>query len=58
MAPNHESINRTADLTRNEAVRQLADQVQEQFGGADIVVNCAGARGAAGDFLGLRKRPQ
>ena len=43
----------TADLTKNEAVQKLAAQVQEQFGGADILVNSAGIRGAAGDFLKL-----
>ncbi|GAB3170847.1 SDR family oxidoreductase [Telluribacter humicola] len=43
----------TADLTKNEEVLQLAAQVQEQFGGVDILINCAGARGAAGDFISL-----
>ncbi len=42
-----------ADLTDNAAVEDMARQVQETFGGADILVNCAGARGAAGDFLTL-----
>lgn len=43
----------TADLTKQEEVQQLAARAQENFGGADIVVNCAGIRGAAGDFLTL-----
>lgn len=43
----------TADLGKNEQVMQLAEAVQQQFGGADILINCAGARGAAGDFLSL-----
>jgi NAD(P)-dependent dehydrogenase (short-subunit alcohol dehydrogenase family) len=43
----------TADLTDNEQVRLLAEQVKNEHGGADILVNCAGARGAAGDFLEL-----
>lgn len=42
-----------ADITNNEEVLSLAEQVEEIFGGANIVVNCAGARGAAGDFLEL-----
>ncbi|WP_347159407.1 SDR family NAD(P)-dependent oxidoreductase [Pontibacter chitinilyticus] len=43
----------TADLSKNEDVQRLAQQVKEEFGGANILVNCAGARGAAGDFLTL-----
>ncbi|WP_247237398.1 SDR family NAD(P)-dependent oxidoreductase [Telluribacter sp. SYSU D00476] len=43
----------TADLTRNDQVLQLADRVKVELGGADILINCAGARGAAGDFLSL-----
>ena len=42
-----------ADLTKNEQVQKLAERAQQEFGGADIVVNCAGIRGAAGDFLEL-----
>lgn len=42
-----------ADLTNNEEVLSLSKKVKEQFGGADIVINCAGIRGAAGDFLTL-----
>ncbi len=41
------------DINNNERVVKMAATVQEQFGGADIVINCAGARGAAGDFLTL-----
>lgn len=43
----------TADLGKNESVLQLAETVLKEFNGADILVNCAGARGAAGDFLKL-----
>ena len=43
----------TADMTRYDEVQQLAAQAKEKFGGADIVVNSAGIRGAAGDFLTL-----
>lgn len=43
----------TADLTKNEEVKKLAKLAEEEFGGADILVNCAGIRGAAGDFLTL-----
>lgn len=42
-----------ADITKNKEVLSLAQKVKEEFGGANIVVNCAGARGAAGDFLEL-----
>ena len=31
----------------------MALAVQQTFGGANIIINCAGARGAAGDFLTL-----
>ena len=43
----------TADLTRHDDVLELARQVKEKFGGADMLVHCAGERGAAGDFLTL-----
>lgn len=43
----------TADVTKNEEVLQLAAQAKEHFGGAHILVHCAGIRGAAGDFLTL-----
>lgn len=43
----------TADLTQNDQVRRLAERAASEFGGADIIVNCAGIRGAAGDFLDL-----
>ncbi len=42
-----------ADLTKTSEVELLANQVKKVFGGADILVNCAGIRGAAGDFLTL-----
>jgi len=43
----------TADITNNDDVLALAEEVKQKFGGANMVINCAGARGAAGDFLGL-----
>lgn len=42
-----------ANIDDNSSVISLANEVNRQTGGADIVVNCAGARGAAGDFLQL-----
>ena len=41
------------DITDNDAVIDMADKIKEHHGGVDILVNCAGARGAAGDFLTL-----
>lgn len=43
----------TTDITVNDEVLKLASEVDKEFGGADILVNCAGIRGAAGDFLEL-----
>ncbi len=43
----------SADLTKNKEVELLAKKAKKEFGGVDIVVNCAGIRGAAGDFLKL-----
>src|SRR5690625_2774440 len=43
----------TTDVRKNEEVVLLAQKVEELFGGADIIVHCAGARGAAGAFLSL-----
>ncbi|MGB3774377.1 MAG: SDR family oxidoreductase [Leeuwenhoekiella sp.] len=42
-----------ADLTDDKAVVAMAKKVEKDFGGIDILVNAAGARGAAGDFLTL-----
>ena len=42
-----------ADVSDNESVLKLASFAEEQCGGIDILINCAGARGAAGDFLTL-----
>ena len=42
-----------ADLADNGSVVQFADHIKQEYGGAHILVNCAGARGAAGDFLTL-----
>lgn len=43
----------TVDLSDNQSVLQLAGKVKQEFGPAHILINCAGARGAAGDFLTL-----
>lgn len=50
---NNSVISISADLTKNDEVLQLSALVKEKFGGADILVHCAGIRGAAGDFLKL-----
>ncbi|WPP51179.1 SDR family NAD(P)-dependent oxidoreductase [Catalinimonas niigatensis] len=42
-----------ADLTQLKEVHKLAEHVKSRYGGADILAHCAGARGAAGDFLEL-----
>jgi NAD(P)-dependent dehydrogenase (short-subunit alcohol dehydrogenase family) len=42
-----------ADITHNSEVEELAQKVKSEFGNAAIIVHCAGARGAAGDFLSL-----
>ena len=42
-----------ADLSKADGADKLADEIEYKFGGADIVVHTAGARGAAGDFLEL-----
>ncbi len=44
---------KVADLTNNEEVKALAQEAEQTMGGADILAHCAGARGAAGDFLEL-----
>ena len=44
---------KVANLTDNEEVKALAAEVEEKMGGADILAHCAGARGAAGEFLEL-----
>ncbi|MET1056058.1 MAG: SDR family oxidoreductase [Pedobacter sp.] len=42
-----------ADLADNASVLKLEAFAREQHGGIDILINSAGARGAAGDFLTL-----
>ena len=42
-----------ADLSIAEEADRLAEKVKSTYGEAEIVVHTAGARGAAGDFLGL-----
>jgi len=42
-----------ANLADNASVLKLAAFAEEQYGGIDILINSAGARGAAGDFLTL-----
>lgn len=44
---------KVADLTNNDEVKALAQEAEQTMGGADILAHCAGARGAAGDFLEL-----
>lgn len=39
-----------ADVTRPEDLDRLRDQVDERFGGIDILVNCAGSSGEHGPF--------
>ena len=52
-APDAKVFLATVDLADNNSVIQFAEQVKKEHGGAHILVNCAGARGAAGDFLTL-----
>ena len=42
-----------ADISKNQEVLDLADQIEKEYGGAHIIFHSAGARGAAGDFLEL-----
>lgn len=42
-----------ADLIDDKAVVAMAEKIKKEYGGIDILVNAAGARGAAGDFLTL-----
>lgn len=42
-----------ADISDYKNVKDLADKVDKELGGAHIVFHSAGARGAAGDFLEL-----
>lgn len=51
--PNIKVVAATANIDQNDSVLQLASKVESEFGGANILINCAGARGAAGDFLTL-----
>lgn len=44
---------KVADITKKQDVTNLAGFMEREFGGVDILVNCAGGRGTAGDFLGL-----
>jgi 3-oxoacyl-[acyl-carrier protein] reductase len=41
------------DLSDPVKVDEAAEKVNKEWGGIDILVNCAGARGAAGDFMTL-----
>lgn len=43
----------TADLRKNDEVLKLAEKAKDAFGNIDILVHCAGIRGAAGNFLSL-----
>lgn len=42
-----------ADISNNDEVIRLANTIEEDFGGANIIFHAAGARGAADDFLKL-----
>ena len=46
-------VGMAADISSNEAVQKLADDIEKEFGGAHIIYHSAGARGAADDFLKL-----
>ena len=48
-----EVATKVADLTNNDEVKALAEEAKQKMGGADILAHCAGARGAAGEFLEL-----
>ena len=52
-APGSKVAYATVDLADNKSVVQFAEHIKNEYGGANILVNCAGARGAAGDFLTL-----
>ena len=52
-APDVKVLAVVADLTKNDSVLKLAEITEKEFGGTNILINCAGARGAAGDFLTL-----
>lgn len=52
-APNGSVAGIAADLSKADSADSLAKTVEAQYGGADIIVNAAGIRGAAGDFLEL-----
>lgn len=52
-APNIKVLSIECDLNNNDSVLALAAKVDAEFGGTNILINCAGARGAAGDFLTL-----
>ncbi len=51
--PQAEVHAKACDLLDNKAVVAMAAEVEKELGGIDILVNSAGARGAAGDFLTL-----
>ncbi|MBS7566496.1 SDR family oxidoreductase [Mucilaginibacter sp. Bleaf8] len=52
-APNIKVLPIACNLDDNTSVLALAAKVDAELGGANILINCAGARGAAGDFLSL-----
>jgi len=52
-APEVKVLAIAADVTSNESVLNLASIADNVFGGAHILINAAGSRGAAGDFLKL-----
>ena len=50
---NNKVVSVSADLTKMEDVEKLEKRTIKEFGGVDILVNCAGIRGAAGAFTNL-----
>lgn len=48
-----EVFTKVANLTSNEEIQSLVEAARQQMGGTNILAHCAGARGAAGDFLEL-----
>ena len=53
VADGAEVFTKVANLTSDEEVKALAAEAEEKMGGTNILAHCAGARGAAGEFLEL-----
>lgn len=52
-SPQAELLTLGVDLSKNDSVVSFAEEIKTNWGAAHIIINCAGARGAAGDFLSL-----